>query len=103
MSPTSLNRLQAKVLRMRLMGGDAEELKELEATYEAELHRSRQGDAGEGYFETTSGGNENTEVRVLPTLDGRGRLYDVGTGKEKDEGPVGPGNKRKRKEAKVRH
>lgn len=101
MSPTSLNRLQAKVLRMRLMGGDAEELKELEATYENELRRSRQGDAGGGYFSAASAEGQDTEVRVLPTLDGRGRLYDVGTGKEKNEGPVGPGNKRKRKEAKV--
>lgn len=101
MSPTSLNKLQAKVLRMRLMGGDAAELKELEATYEAELQRSRQGDAGEGYFDTATTDGNDTEVRVLPTLDGRGRLYDVGTGQEKDEPALGPGNKRKRKEAKV--
>lgn len=101
MSPTSLNRLQAKVLRMRLMGGDSAELKELEATYEAELQRSRQGDAGGGYFESAPGNGQETEVRVLPTLDGRGRLYDVGIGKEKDEPQLGPGNKRKRKEAKV--
>lgn len=101
MSPTSLNRLQAKILRMRLMGGDDAELKSLEQTYEEEQQRSRQGDAGGGYFEAAPGNMQDTEVRVLPTLDGRGRLYDVGTGVEQEDLNKGPGNKRKRKEAKV--
>ena len=39
-----------------------------------------------------------TKVEVLPTLDGKGRLYDVGSGK--DDGQVMPGN-RKRKHDKV--
>lgn len=111
MSPSSLNKLQAQILRMRLMNGDAAELKKLEERYEKEQQRARQGDAAavdaSGYFNDTKeagrGGDEQ-EVRVLPTLDGRGRLYDVGRGGKKTEEEVEeerrklPGNKRKRKE-----
>lgn len=106
MSPTSLNRLQAKILRARLMGGDSAELKAMEEEYERESARARQGDAGQGYFDrhdvgtSTGQQTDNTEVRVLPTLDGYGRLYDIGRGedKEEDQTKLGPGNKRKRKE-----
>jgi hypothetical protein len=41
------------------------------------------------------------DVQFLPTLDGRGRLYDVGTGKQ-DEDVLRPGNRRKKPE-KVSH
>ena len=34
------------------------------------------------------------KVEVLPTLDGRGRLYDVGGGK--DDGPLRAGNRKKK-------
>jgi hypothetical protein len=80
MSPSSLNRLQAKVLREKLMGGP--DAVALEKEYEEELKKAQgQPDSA-------------VEVKVLPTLDGRGRLYDVGTGK--DTGPVLPGNRRKK-------
>ena len=103
MSPTSLNRLQAKILRARLMGSNSGELKEMEEEYERETQRSRQGDAGQGYFDAADVGRSaagKSEIRVLPTLDGRGRLYDVGRGVEKIEEDLnaGPGSKRKRKE-----
>lgn len=109
MSPTSLNKLQAKILRLRLMGGtSAAELQELEQTYERESQRARQGDKGSGYFDSKDVGGAvgETEVRVLPTLDGRGRLYDVGQNEAshsaaaEEEKRAVPANKRKRKEAK---
>lgn len=110
MSPTSLNKLQAKILRLRLLGGSSEaELKELENKYEQESQRARQGDNGAGYFDSKDVGGiagGETELRVLPTLDGRGRLYDVGRQEASDasaiaeEKQAGAGSKRKRKEAK---
>ncbi|KAF5360647.1 hypothetical protein D9756_004848 [Leucocoprinus leucothites] len=87
LSPSSLNRLQAKVLRAKLMG--APDAEKLEKEYEGELKRAHGG--GE---ESESGAR--TRVEVLPTLDVRGRLYDVGHGKE-DNAPV-PGNRRKKEE-----
>ena len=87
LSPSSLNRLQAKVLRAKLMGADT---KALEREYD-EAVRLANGDG-----ESHSG--IKTKVEVLPTLDGKGRLYDVGSGK--DDGQVMPGN-RKRKHDKV--
>jgi hypothetical protein len=81
MSPSSLNRLQAKVLRAKLMGGlDAAAL---EKEYEEKLREAHAG-----------GASSVTKVEVLPTLDARGRLYDVGTGKDTE--PVLPGNRRKK-------
>ncbi|RDB18086.1 CWF19-like protein 2 [Hypsizygus marmoreus] len=84
MSPSSLNKLQAKVLRAKLMG--APDADTLEKEYEEE---SRKANGGESL---DSGVRRKTEV--LPTLDGRGRLYDVGLGKEDDELP--PGNRKKK-------
>jgi hypothetical protein len=86
LSPSSLNRLQAKVLRAKLTGGpDAEKL---EKEYDEEMRRANGVSTDEHGVET------RTRVEVLPTLDARGRLYDVGHGK--DDGKVLPGNKRKR-------
>ncbi|CAL1713333.1 unnamed protein product [Somion occarium] len=85
LSPSSLNKLQAKVLRAKLMG--VPNASELEREYEEEVRKSHgEGEEGEG---------PATRVEVLPTLDVRGRLYDVGQGKE--DAPLPPGN-RKRKE-----
>ncbi|KAF7365385.1 Complexed with Cdc5 protein cwf19 [Mycena venus] len=83
LSPSSLNRLQAKVLRAKLMG--APDADALEREYEAE---SRKANGGE-----TEGGVRH-KVEVLPTLDGHGRLYDVGHGAEEE--PKGPGNRKKK-------
>ncbi|KAH0832186.1 CwfJ C-terminus 1-domain-containing protein-like protein [Lanmaoa asiatica] len=84
MSPSSLNKLQAQVLRAKLM--NAPNAAELEEEYEEQLRKSH-GEPGQPIV--------RTRVEVLPSLDGRGRLYDVGHGKD-DAGPL-PGN-RKRKE-----
>ena len=85
LSPSSLNKLQAKVLRAKLMG--APNADQLQQEYDRELSRA-----------DGSGGEDNVEVKMLPTLDSRGRLYDVGHGKEDDQSL--PGNRRK-KEPKV--
>jgi hypothetical protein len=84
LSPSSLNRMQAKVLRAKLMG--APDADKLEQEYEAEAKKANGGESFE------SGVRKKTEV--LPTLDGRGRLYDVGHGKEEEE--VLPGNRKKK-------
>jgi len=92
LSPSSLNKLQAKVLRAKLMGAPNSE--KMEKEYEEELRRAY----GSG---RDSEGHVRTRVEVLPTLDIRGKLYDVGHGKE-DDAPR-PGNRGKRKEEKVRN
>jgi hypothetical protein len=103
LNQTELNKLQAKILRARLMGSSPAEVSAMEQEYESESARSRQGDAGQGYFDgqqvgsTEAGGQ--TEIRVLPTLDGYGRLYDVGTGKgSPEQGQILPGNRKRKKE-----
>lgn len=91
-----LNRLQAKVLRAKLTDDpDAEALEE-----QYELERARFDDAG-GVTATTGNivredekGN-TVQVEVLPTLDGQGRLYDLGQGKE-DAVPQGKRNREKK-------
>jgi hypothetical protein len=109
MSTEELNRLQAKVLRAKLMEDpDAEALEE---QYDTEVARAEQGSGdqgGAGMWEGSGEGEQGqmgraldengkrVDVQVLPTLDGRGRLYDVGTGKQDEE--VRRGNKRKKQE-----
>ncbi|EMD39983.1 hypothetical protein CERSUDRAFT_103886 [Gelatoporia subvermispora B] len=79
LSPSSLNKLQAKVLRARLMS--APDAQQLEKEYEEEMRRARGGD-----------GEDNVRVEVLPTLDVHGNLYDVGSGS--GEKPLLAGNRR---------
>ena len=81
LSPSSLNRLQAKVLKAKLMGST--DAAALEKEYEEELKKANEGP------------RTVTKVEVLPTLDGRGRLYDIGTGRGGDA-PLPPGNRRKK-------
>jgi len=86
LSPSSLNRLQAKVLRAKLMGTpDAETL---EREYDDAVRNSN----GKGSLAVEDGVQK--KVEVLPTLDARGRLYDVGHGK--DDGETLPGNRKKK-------
>ncbi|KAF8895271.1 CwfJ C-terminus 1-domain-containing protein-like protein [Infundibulicybe gibba] len=82
LSPSSLNKLQAKVLRAKLMG--APDADTLEREYEVEAKRVN-GSEVDGTY---------TKTQVLPTLDGHGRLYDVGHGKEDDA--LLPGNRKKK-------
>jgi hypothetical protein len=86
LSPSSLNRLQAKVLRAKLMGiPDAETL---EREYDEAVRTANGG--GPSVVE----GGVRKKVEVLPTLDAHGRLYDVGHGK--DDGETMPGNRKKK-------
>lgn len=93
LSPSSLNKLQAGVLKARLMGSDDADA--LEKEYEAERERSR-----------TSGGRtagvekEGVRTEMMPTLDGMGRLYDVGKGEE--EVKILPGNRKKKEKVRLR-
>jgi hypothetical protein len=85
-----LNKLQAKVLKAKLMGSP--NVGELEKEYEEAKRRS------EGVFIDEG----DTKLEVLPTLDGQGRLYDVGTGTP-DQGPVRPlGNRRQKEKVDIR-
>ncbi|GLB38508.1 putative protein similar to CwfJ C-terminus 2 [Lyophyllum shimeji] len=86
LSPSSLNKLQAKVLRAKLMG--APDAEKLEQEYEAEARRANGMDDGET--------GVRTRTEVLPTLDASGRLYDVGHGEQDERKP--PGNRRKKPE-----
>lgn len=83
MSLSSLNKLQAQVLRAKLM--NAPNAAQLEEEYEEEVRKAH-GEPGEPIV--------RTKVEVLPTLDGHGRLYDVGHGKD-DAQPL-PGNRKKK-------
>jgi len=87
--PPDLNKLQAKVLRAKLMGSP--NVAELEKEYEEAKRQS------EGVF-TDEG---DTKLEVLPTLDGQGRLYDVGTGTP-SQGPIRlPGNRRQKEKVEI--
>ena len=88
LSPSSLNKLQAKVIRAKLM--DSPDAERLEREYEEEA-RKAQGAVQDGV---------RTKVAVLPTLDARGKMYDVGHGKE-DEKDL-PGNRRKKEKVCIR-
>lgn len=90
LSPSSLNKFQAKVLRAKMM--NAPNAASLEKEYDEEMRRSR------GEIVEEGGARVIKKVEVLPTLDARGRLYDVGTGNagEDDEGPLKPGNRKKK-------
>ncbi|KAI5896716.1 uncharacterized protein SCHCODRAFT_02615633 [Schizophyllum commune H4-8] len=97
MSPSSLNKLQAKVLRAKLMGSpDAEAL---EKEYEAEQARANGADDGDDGGQSSG---VRTQVEVLPTLDGRGRLYDVGLGREEPEAEKKSGNRKKKEKIETR-
>ena len=86
LSPSSLNKLQAGVLKAKLM--NAPNAAQLEKEFETE--RQRAASVGSGGVVNSEG----TKIEMVPTLDGHGRLYDVGTGKQ-DEMPL-PGNRRKK-------
>lgn len=81
LTQSELNKMQAKVLKARLMGSDNAD--QLEAEYEKERQRAAEGPSvGEVHIGATGSG---VRVEAMPTLDGRGRLYDVGMGKEVEE------------------
>jgi hypothetical protein len=90
LSLSSLNKLQAKVLRAKLMGAPNAE------TLEHEYNEAVMNANGSG---SIADSEVRKKVEILPTLDAHGRLYDVGHGK--DDGQPMPGNRRKKE--KVRY
>lgn len=99
MSTEELNRLQAKVLRAKLM--DEPGAEELEKQYEKEVLKSQAALEGRKINDAVEeeGGKVVVQTAVLPTLDGQGRLYDVGLGKE--EAPPHPNRRKRNKDPKV--
>lgn len=110
MDAAGLNRLEAKVMKAEMMG------KENAASLREKLEREKQransgGDRGGGYFPpttsaegngdegvqggTTAAGAAESNIQVLPTLDGQGRLYDVGTSRpgQDEDTALKPGNR----------
>lgn len=61
--------MQAKVLKANLMDPDSKETQQLQQQY----------DQAVATFHSSSSAAPPDEVRVLPSLDGRGKLYDIGT------------------------
>lgn len=108
---SALNKLKAKLMKAELMGDSkkAEQLKKefdeesLKAKNWIESGNGKGGDVGGSFLSIgQQDGDENPNsvesLQVLPTLDGRGRLYDVGHGKPGDEDDkILPGNRRPKK------
>ncbi|KAJ3981986.1 CwfJ C-terminus 1-domain-containing protein-like protein [Lentinula detonsa] len=95
LSPSSLNKLQAKVLRAKLV--DAPNAEALEREYEDAQRLANGFDDGDASYS----GKQNVKVEVLPTLDGKGRLYDIGSGmhaQDEEEDRMKPGNRRKKEQ-----
>ncbi|PWN20237.1 hypothetical protein BCV69DRAFT_312843 [Microstroma glucosiphilum] len=96
----ALNKLEAKVMKAEMMGKP--NARSLRDTLEKEKVRATSGgDQGGGHFEQTAsvqsvGSSADTNVQVLPTLDGRGRLYDVGRGRPGEDEELPPGNRRRK-------
>jgi Protein similar to CwfJ C-terminus 2/Protein similar to CwfJ C-terminus 1 len=92
LSVAALNKLSAKVMRAEMMG--SANASDLRAEYEREKAKADAGgDLGFSKMATHRAGEDGktsstTQVQVLPTLDGRGRLYDVGTSKDVGQEPI---------------
>jgi hypothetical protein len=85
---TTLNKLQASIMKAKIMDPDV--VPELKRQYKEALDSHR----------SNSSATEQT-IELVPSLDARGRMYDIGAGAEEDDASsFKPGNKRK-KEAKV--
>lgn len=97
----ALNKLEARVLKAEMLGKPNAAL--LRKKLERERERATGGGyKGDVYFLTTADSvadgtqSSETNIQVLPTLDGRGKLYDVGTSRLSDDrGALPPGNRRR--------
>lgn len=95
LSPSSLNKLQAKVLRAKLIG--APDAEKLEREYEEENARAQTA----GLVVADADGKHKRQLEILPSLDIHGKLYDVGTGQNVDDNERMSGNRKKKE--KVRY
>uniref|UniRef100_V5EKN6 Uncharacterized protein n=2 Tax=Kalmanozyma brasiliensis (strain GHG001) TaxID=1365824 RepID=V5EKN6_KALBG len=118
MTSDQLNKLQAKILKAELMGDS--NLDALRAEYDSEsarakAHQSLAGDRGGGFASSSISGDRmgkvstnassagvlvedgQRELQVLPTLDARGRMYDIGSLNSQTDPPHDPKGKRKLK------
>lgn len=92
LSTAALNKLSAKVLRAEMMGSS--NAVELRKEYEREKAKAEAGgDLGFSEKATHRIGEDGTkandsQIQVLPTLDGRGRLYDTGTSLDATKQPT---------------
>ena len=83
LSIAALNKLSAKVMRAEMM--NSANAADLRAEYEKEKAKAEAGgDLGFSKIATHRAGEDvsassSRQVQVLPTLDARGRLYDIGT------------------------
>jgi hypothetical protein len=96
---SALNRLQAKVMRAELMS--APNAAALREELERERAKASGGDRGLGTMDSQGhvrSAEQSADVQVLPTLDGHGRLYDVGTGRPGEDAPgITSGNRLREK------
>ncbi|SCV73940.1 BQ2448_6370 [Microbotryum intermedium] len=90
LSQSELNKLQARVLKARLM--DSDDATELEIEYERESIRAREAQGTMGHVEEV-----DTKVEMVPTLDAQGNLYDIGTGGRPELDRKANGRKQKEK------
>lgn len=103
LSAAALNKLSAKVMRAEMRGAD--DAAELRTQLEIETARAQSNGGDQGFSSADAShavGGEGVRgeghVQVLPTLDARGRLYDVGKGQpgQDDRGNPHLGNRRKK-------
>ncbi|SDA01332.1 BZ3500_MvSof-1268-A1-R1_Chr10-1g02586 [Microbotryum saponariae] len=90
LSQTELNKLQARVIKARLM--DADDATELEIEYERESIRAREAQGPMGHGEQVG-----DKVEMVPTLDAQGNLYDIGRGDRPELERKANGRKQKEK------
>jgi hypothetical protein len=93
LSPSSLNKLQAKVLRAKLI--NAPNTAALEREYDEQMRKAS--GVGGDHEDESEDEHVTTKVEVLPSLDAQGRLYDTGKGREDDVRRL-PGNRKKKEQ-----
>lgn len=111
LSPTELSKLRAQAMKAEMTNQpNAPQLRQKydQACYASESGAQEGGDKGDGFFslnreghmleinEDTEHPDEEVELRVLPTLDSHGRLYDVGPPNAQTDEQFAPGNRRKK-------
>ncbi|CAO3613613.1 unnamed protein product [Cunninghamella blakesleeana] len=81
-----LNKLNAKIVKARIMGDDSE-VEELEEEYNRQLKRYESAENGTSEIDNSTSGKS---ASVLPTVDSEGKLYDYALlkGKSQEKGKI---------------